>query len=71
MENKKEPKLAIYWDFDNIHISVKNLDKKKKKIRYKQEPKVLDITAIMQFVASYLIYWMTSMTSHILRTFVL
>ncbi len=53
MNDQKEAKLAIYWDFDNIHISVKNLDKKKQKIRYKQEPKVLDITSIMQFVASY------------------
>ena len=48
-----ENKIAVYWDFDNIHISVKNLDKKLSKKRFKQEPRVIDIRAIIEFIASY------------------
>lgn len=52
--NNSDHKVAIYWDFDNIHISCKNLDKKLAKKHHKlNEPKVLDITAIVEFVASY------------------
>jgi len=51
--NSSDSKVAIYWDFDNIHISAKNLDKVLAKKRHKHEPKVLDITAIMEFVASF------------------
>jgi len=51
--NNTDNKVAIYWDFDNIHISAKNLDKVLAKKRHKHEPKVLDITAIMEFVASF------------------
>lgn len=48
-----ENKVAIYWDFDNIHISAKNLDKQLAKKRFTHEPKILDITAIVEFIASY------------------
>ncbi len=51
--SSSDSKVAIYWDFDNIHISAKNLDKVLAKKRHKHEPKVLDITAIMEFVASF------------------
>ncbi len=49
----QENKIAVYWDFDNIHISVKNLDKKMAKKRFKQEPRVINVQAIMEFIASY------------------
>ncbi len=49
----KDAKIAVYWDFDNIHISVKNLDKKMAKKRFRQEPNVIDVKAIMEFIASY------------------
>ena len=52
-EEQNSFKVAVYWDFDNIHISAKNLDKKMAKTRYKQEPRVLQIDAIMEFIASY------------------
>ena len=46
-------KVAVYWDFDNIHISIKNLDPKLKKKRFTHEPKVIDIKSIMEFLASF------------------
>ena len=52
-EEQNTNKVAIYWDFDNIHISAKNLDKKNINTRFKQEPRVLDVNAIMEFIASY------------------
>ncbi len=53
MNNQNDNKVAVYWDFDNIHISAKNLNKKQKNTRYAKEPKALDITSIMEFIASF------------------
>lgn len=53
MDTQTDHKVAIYWDFDNIHISAKNLNKLQKNKRFTKEPKALDINSIMEFIASF------------------
>lgn len=54
IESATAPKVAMYWDFENIHASLYELEvgPYKEAARFKPQPELLDVAAIMDFARS-------------------
>lgn len=53
-ESAAAPKVAMYWDFENIHASLYELDvgPYREAARFKVQPELIDVVAVMDFARS-------------------